>query len=576
MTSVRNHPLEGAGCRITFYQYLMRVNDVASIVKVRIPTTVLFEHSCPRAWYDFDDEIREVRRQVGKDLQATSIYNDFMGIPNKANEGDGLGLPPVVGVDQHSHSSGAHRKGAARVGGMRREGEVIASFTYVQEAASEEPVVGVIYLTAEELRDFLTKPNPLKRQGILQKFIPSLETNETVIQASWSPRVCLLRRRTSRRGRGDHRHPVSERYVTFDGPDHLSVEGACSKETVRVFGSLCEDIADHLYKTQHLKVANMILFFKQNQNVEPVLLWCGGLQFQGFRTATPLQATLSLLESGPRGDDAQEIAARKVLSETDKHHKVLLTEFKSPRRRVLFPAAGRSNDQKTEDGAGGPNSNSQGGASSGSVSGGADSAFFRRRRIEELRKSIKGLCETWYKMTDEIEEEYLTLVEHERAVQAMVEDTLYLAMSQRVETTHPSEMSSAMFASATFKPEEEGDLLRIRFPPELSRYLSSPEHVASLIKAMGLVELPSGDISLSSRSSKLPPIPTIISAARNWIADHFRERMFALRMKASGQVQLAAVKLALQAAQNAATNGASSTGLNGAGGSKAGGSLPSS
>lgn len=46
-----------------------------------------------------------------------------------------------------------------------------------------------------------------------------------VVQAAWSPRVCIVRRKTSRCALADPRRTAYERAVTFEGPSHHTEEG---------------------------------------------------------------------------------------------------------------------------------------------------------------------------------------------------------------------------------------------------------------------------------------------------------------------------------------------------------------
>lgn len=46
-----------------------------------------------------------------------------------------------------------------------------------------------------------------------------------MIRAIWSPKLCMIERRTNRRKLHDRRYGLYERAVTFEGEDYFSVSG---------------------------------------------------------------------------------------------------------------------------------------------------------------------------------------------------------------------------------------------------------------------------------------------------------------------------------------------------------------
>lgn len=100
------------------------------------------------------------------------------------------------------------------------------------------------YLDAEGLHEFLFRRR--KDCGILQRFVEPNGPRNAVIRAIWSPKCCLVERRTNRLRHAIHAAPgcgIYERTVTYEGPDRFS-------EATPLRGSLlaskCKDLTEHI------------------------------------------------------------------------------------------------------------------------------------------------------------------------------------------------------------------------------------------------------------------------------------------------------------------------------------------
>ena len=49
--------------------------------------------------------------------------------------------------------------------------------------------------------------------------------NNSLIQAVWSPRVCIVQRKTNRYSINDRSYSAYERAVTYEGPSHYTEDG---------------------------------------------------------------------------------------------------------------------------------------------------------------------------------------------------------------------------------------------------------------------------------------------------------------------------------------------------------------
>lgn len=278
-TWIKNHPLEGDGVITGFYNFLNKRDKAMKAINVLIPDTIVFDHNFPRGWYTSDIKTREISKKQGKELDAASIANGFCKPPSK-------------------------------------EVNVVASYlcSYEEDdktTGESVTVTSVEFFNETTLKEFVARKT--KREGILQRFIAPKGLHNTVIQAVWSPRVCMIQRRTNRGSIEDKIQCEKDPYptaVTYEGPSHFSEEGTCAVPTIEEVKATCAEISKHFESTEHKFITRMVLYFKVDDKDNLWLLWCGGLRVSD--KTTPSQMPLNLapkfdspsLEAGsPRKDE---------------------------------------------------------------------------------------------------------------------------------------------------------------------------------------------------------------------------------------------------------------------------------
>ncbi|KPA74011.1 hypothetical protein ABB37_09572 [Leptomonas pyrrhocoris] len=271
-TWMKNHPLEGDDVVTGLYNILAKRNPktMKACHGIRIPDTVVFEHNFPRGWYTTDMKANEVVRKQGKELDANTIEQGF--------------------TQDLTDSS-----------------PIAASYLCTTEVDSDKGDDGVSTLVEVFNKDTLgaflarkTKPG-----GILQKFIMPKSYQNSVIKAVWSPRVCMVQRRTNKYRIFDRKRAERDPFsttVTYDGPTFLSDEGSVSGNIAVEVKELCGNIVQHFYYTEHKYITRMVLYFKADQRDRLWLLWCGSLRVSD--RDTPSEMPVNLITNFAEPSDA--------------------------------------------------------------------------------------------------------------------------------------------------------------------------------------------------------------------------------------------------------------------------------
>ena len=76
----KQHLLEGEGLLPLFYDHLSKIDrsHEQRLRGVSLPDTVVYEHNFPRAWYGWDRETQEIIKRPGRDLDARTIFAEFI------------------------------------------------------------------------------------------------------------------------------------------------------------------------------------------------------------------------------------------------------------------------------------------------------------------------------------------------------------------------------------------------------------------------------------------------------------------------------------------------------------------
>jgi hypothetical protein len=262
-TWMKNHPLEGDDVVTGLYNILAKRNPktMKACHGIRIPDTVVFEHNFPRGWYTTDMKANEVVRKQGKELDSNTIEQGFT---QDLTDSCPIAARFLCTTEMEGDTEGE--------GGVSTLVEVFNKDTLAAFLARK------------------TKP-----EGILQKFILPKGYQNSVIKAVWSPRVCMVQRRTNKYRIFDRKRAECDPFsttVTYEGPTFLSEEGCVSGNIAVEVKELCGNIVQHFYYTEHKYITRMVLYFKADQRDRLWLLWCGSLRVSDRDTPSEMPVNL--------------------------------------------------------------------------------------------------------------------------------------------------------------------------------------------------------------------------------------------------------------------------------------------
>ncbi|KAL4431687.1 hypothetical protein ABPG74_017316 [Tetrahymena malaccensis] len=147
-----------------------------------------------------------------------------------------------------------------------------------------EGQIVIRYLTKEKLKEFLFTDFTEKKSGILQKFIDPYGDSQAVIQAIWSPQLCVFSKRVNYRHLYDKRYDPYERLPTFDGAEMYSrtvpLRGKVISQEMRKF---CENIVQRIAHVsfQKIMIQRMVVYFKPDKNNNLYFLYCSSMRLHG-------------------------------------------------------------------------------------------------------------------------------------------------------------------------------------------------------------------------------------------------------------------------------------------------------
>jgi hypothetical protein len=369
-TWIKNHALEGDGLVTGFYNFLYKRNTktMKPCKDVFIPDTIVFDHNFPRGWYTSDLKAKEISKKQGKELDATSIAAGFSKPIN----------PNVTIVASY-----------------------MCSFETENDNGETEMCTQVEFFNEDTLKEFVARKE--KREGILQRFMPPKGHRNSVIQAVWSPRVCIVQRRTNVSSIADKVQAEKDPYniaVTYEGPSHFSEEGSCAAHTTIDIKNICSNIVSHFYATEHKYITRMVLYFKVDEKDQVWLLWCGSLRVSDRDAPSQMPLNLAphftspaLEVFNPQNDD-------KMLLDADMKHLEMTNDAifyenfvrdKSDNSPGRSPQKNQGPRQDAADAAMSQNAANRGkNANFGSASGRTDA--FDWQRFPGVQDQYKELC----------------------------------------------------------------------------------------------------------------------------------------------------------------------------------------
>jgi hypothetical protein len=500
-TWIKNHTLEGDGLVTGFYNFLYKRNTktMKPCKDVFIPDTIVFDHNFPRGWYTSDLKAKEISKKQGKELDAASIAAGFSKQPS----------PGILIVASY-----------------------MCSFEVENEHGETEVCTQVEFFNEATLKEFVARKT--KREGILQRFNPPKGHRNSVIQAVWSPRVCIVQRRTNVGSMLDKVQAEKDPYpiaVTYEGPSHYSEEGSCAGHTTIEIKNICSNIVSHFYSTEHKYITRMVLYFKVDEKDQVWLLWCGSLRVSDRDAPSQMPLNLAPQFSSPSLEVFSPEGEERALKDADFKHCEMTNDalFYETYVRERSPSPQSQSGSPTKD-------------KLGKVDGDKTERSVNARKDPAAKQQATRLSaddqadQTWHRYPG-IQDQYRELCTDRDYVLSAFEDIFYEAYGH-------------------FLRHEPGP-----FVFEVSRKVAqtlSEELLADLMQFLKIEHVAEGDghnteeLSFSIPFDHHTPVTRLGDEAGRWIQRHYQTKEHELRDEAAaipkGQEQQAAAPAADDAA----------------------------
>lgn len=245
--------------------------------EVLVPDTIIYKYRIPAYWY-FTGSDGRLRRKNKANIVNQKIFKDFTA--GARSEKD------VVALHICERPIG---------------GDAAKS---TDEAPARMETV-VRYFDKATLKDFLFVQEKLD-DGCLQKFVRPKGLFNSMIQAAWSPQMCLIERRVNQTPLLSGRVPIDERTATYEGSEHLSritpVRGTLLADRVQ---HVCTEMVTHIAATSHhhQRITRSLLNFKTDVEDNVWFLWCGSVRVADDAppTADPAAAATAAAASSAAG-----------------------------------------------------------------------------------------------------------------------------------------------------------------------------------------------------------------------------------------------------------------------------------
>jgi len=213
-----------------------------AVADLCVPSTVVLEHNFPKAWYyNVEGDAHDLERKLGRDVDTHLILKDFRDSAVASAPGD-----------------------------------IVAAY-YATVDADRDPGTRVEFLDDEQLQEFLLR-RTRRPDGFLQKWVNCSSKYNTVIQAVWSPHMCVVRKRQNRFAMRDKRQSMFDRAVTYEGPTHLSDEVFVAPHVQHQIEEICNSLVHCLFVTQRVAIQRVVLHFKVDSASNIWLLYCSSLR----------------------------------------------------------------------------------------------------------------------------------------------------------------------------------------------------------------------------------------------------------------------------------------------------------
>jgi hypothetical protein len=315
-------PTSGDGCVPLPWERDAKGGGVKFTPEFSVPSTVMFEHNYPKAWYYPHPTGKlswEFERKLGKDIDSMSILKNFcprsaaaleqFRAEESSNPGEagGTGTAALLGgtsagaLPSHllkfeerdfvaayfstvkTGSAGLAAPSATQLAPApphtRPHTASGRSKSHSAEMDGEEPLTVVEYMNEPQLRDFLLRRTK-REDGFLQRWVWPNGKHNNVIQAIWTPHMCLVSRRTNQYAVRDSRETMYDRAVTFEGPSYLSGDSYVAPHVQWQVERFCADLVAYMFAEHHIPLRRMVLHFKVDWNSTVWFLWASSIRVQ--------------------------------------------------------------------------------------------------------------------------------------------------------------------------------------------------------------------------------------------------------------------------------------------------------
>ena len=299
--------LAGDGISLDFFDLLWSkaAEDGSSCLKLRLPDTVIITRGVPTRYFFTSTKQRKDRnpailRKRKQNVTVESIFDLFCrkasttttDLRGERRERDVV----AYFIASADCTSRFRRQSVTDADDGNDAGDRAKA---AESDAYNNAQCDIEYFDRDGLRRFLQEGRK-NQTGILQRFIqPSGGTHNSLVQAIWTPNVCLMERRQTKQSLHDTRFGLYERTVTFEGPDVHSiskpVRGTVLANKIK---GMCNNIVCHVSEVTAAvpkrtwadatnssdKLASMVIFFKVDINDHIWLLFTSSLRLSGSTT----------------------------------------------------------------------------------------------------------------------------------------------------------------------------------------------------------------------------------------------------------------------------------------------------
>ena len=190
------------------------------------------------------------------------------------------------------------------------------SVLYINEfekKIDDEEFVQLEYLTHDDCKNIFFQSERTKN-CMIQNIVRPQKDCMNFIKVNWCPRFCIITRRTNKNVINSKNVEVLNEMVTFEGPDHQSVQDPIRSPTLEnLIEKTCHDIAQHIQEVSgdNIQIARMSLYFRCDNNSQ---LWLS------FVTRMKIRDTAKYSSNQPNTNELPEQLSPRLIAVPNNIH----------------------------------------------------------------------------------------------------------------------------------------------------------------------------------------------------------------------------------------------------------------